>query len=163
MKSLITILCLSLLSYVSAFADSGTGPLLVQPPAGWSVELKGDKAPVYVVKGPQNEPLMLMFSRWPLPVKQEEISNRVDTKAAKFLEEGQKHSVKFDQNSYTKGEIKGDLISGEFAMFKIFGGQDQVLFMFTDGTNVWNGQYTGSADRWNDALETLKAIKKSNP
>jgi hypothetical protein len=118
---------------------------------------------VYVVKGPQNEPLMLMFSRWPLPVKQEEISNRVDTKAAKFLEEGQKHSVKFDQNSYTKGEIKGDLISGEFAMFKIFGGQDQVLFMFTDGTNVWNGQYTGSADRWNDALETLKAIKKSNP
>ena len=61
---------------------------------------------------------------------------------------------------YTKEKFTGAACTGEYIAFTIEGGIRMVMFIFENGNEMWQGQFTGSAERWNDALEILKTLKR---
>ena len=44
--------------------------------------------------------------------------------------------------------------------FEIEGGVTQTMFMIGDAEGIWNGQFTGTKERWAEALSILKKLKK---
>ncbi len=70
-------------------------------------------------------------------------------------------NIKYSPDTYTKGDFKGDAVSGNFVVLTLPGGLNQVFFMFSDGSQLWNGQYMGPADGWSNSLAILKTIKKN--
>ena len=162
-KSLFSVAVLSLFLGHSACADATSGPLVVTPAADWTVKYqKENDTESYSLIPPQGQNVLLTFSRWPAPGNADQIPGFLDTMAKKFAELAQRNpKIKLASTDYTKGEFLGDPFSGNYVQFTIKGGLKQVLFMFSDGTGIWNGQYIGPADGWLDAMEVLKAVKRS--
>jgi hypothetical protein len=145
-------------------ADADTGPLVVTPQtADWSVKYQKDaNGETYTLTPPAGQNILLMFSRWPAPGNADQMPGFLDTMAAKFADLAQRNPrIQLESSKYTKGEFIGYPFSGKYVEFTIKGGLKQVLFMFSEGNGIWNGQYIGPADGWTDAMEVLKAIKKS--
>jgi hypothetical protein len=40
------------------------------------------------------------------------------------------------------------------------GGLYQTMFMLSDGDGIWNGQFSGSKERWTEAVQILKKLKR---
>jgi hypothetical protein len=161
MRILLAAVALSLGSVLSLHADQG--PLVVSPPSDWTVTYDGSKGvSFYSLSKPQGENVILMFSKWPAPGNADQIPGFLDQIATKFVDAAARNpKIKLDNTNYDKGEFLGDPFSGNYVEFTIKGGLKQVMFMFSDGNGIWNGQYTGSADGWIEAMEVLKAIKKA--
>jgi hypothetical protein len=163
-KSLFPVVALLILLGLPARADSTTGPLVVTPPSSdWSVQYKKDtNGEVYTLVCPPGQNILLTFSRWPAPGDADQIPGFLETMAKKFAELAQRNpKIKLESTAYTSGEFIGYPFSGKYVEFTIKGGLKQVLFMFSEGNGIWNGQYIGPADGWLDAMEVLKGIKKS--
>lgn len=144
-------------------AVSTQGPLVVEPPEGWTVKHKGGGGvDLYVVSGDVAEPAVLMLSRWPAGGGREKIPETLERMAGLFLREAKKNTdFRLESDEPVKGEIEGGEFSGEFVMFTISTGARQVMFLISDGEGMWNGQFTGREERWKDVLETLKKLRKS--
>ncbi len=142
---------------------SDPGPLVVTPAANWTVQYKKDeKTESYTVVPPAGNTTLLAFSRWPAPGTADQIPSFLDQMARRFGEMALHNpDIKLASTDYTNGEFIGDPFSGKYVEFTIKGGLKQVLFMFSDGPVIWNGQYIGTADGWNDAMAVLKSIKKA--
>ncbi|GAA5484386.1 hypothetical protein Hsar01_03630 [Haloferula sargassicola] len=77
-----------------------------------------------------------------------------------FLVEADKNDeIKIKAKEYKIEKIEGDEFSGAFVLFSIEGGFTQAMFMFGDNEGIWNGQFTGTPERWADAIEILKSLK----
>ena len=82
-----------------------------------------------------------------------------------FLKESKKSAdLGLEKEEFTKEKIKGIEFSGEAAIFTIQGGLlYQTMFMLSDGDGIWSGQFTGSKERWAEALKILKQLKRKSP
>ena len=163
MRHLLSVAVLSLLFTLSARADSSTGPLLIDDPTDWTVKYDNSKGTqLYTLTRTQGENVILKFSHWQAPGTADQMPGFLEQMANKFLDIAKTNpKIKLETDTYRKGEFLGDPFSGNYVEFTIKGGMKQVMFMFSDGNGIWNGQYAGSADGWMEAMETLKAIKKN--
>lgn len=163
-KLLLSVAVSLILIGLPAHADSSTGPLVVTPQtADWTVKYQKDaNGESYTLVPPAGQNILLTFSRWPAPGNADQMPGFLDQMAAKFADLAQRNpKIKLASTDFTQGEFIGDPFSGKYVEFTIKGGLKQVLFMFSEGDGIWNGQYIGPADGWLDAMEVLKGIKKS--
>ena len=58
-------------------------------------------------------------------------------------------------------KIKGGEVEGEAAIFELKLEIFQTIFMFNDGAQTWNGQFTGSKEGWEKAKKLLEQITKT--
>jgi hypothetical protein len=156
------ILFAAALSLLFTFTARAEGPLQVNAPADWTVTYDGSNgAQHYSLTKAQGENVLLMFSKWPAPGTADQMPGFLETMATKFLDVAAHNpKIKLENTTYTKGEFLGDPFSGDYVQFTVKGGMKTVMFMFSDGNGIWNGQYTGSADGWIEVMELLKGIKK---
>ncbi len=138
-------------------------PLIVDAPPQWSIDFKGDKGiQFFTVKRTEGEPALLMFSRWPAPGNKDQIPKYVESLAKGFLDQAKTNpKIKLESKEYKIEKIEGVEFSGEYTSFTVSNGHLQSMFMISDGDGIWSGQFTGSKERWSEALEILKKLKKS--
>jgi hypothetical protein len=163
-KSLLSIAVALLLLGLPAFADANTGPLVITPQSpDWNVKYKkDDSGGTYTLVPPAGQNVVLTFSRWPAPGNADQMPGFLNTMAEKFADLAQHNpKIQLESSNFTKGEFIGFPFSGNYVEFTIKGGLKQVLFMFSEGTGIWNGQYIGPDDGWYQAMEVLKGIKKA--
>ena len=115
----------------------------------------------YTVTRKEGDTALLMFSRWPAPGNVNQIPEQIEGMAKGFvgMTKGNK-DIKLKTDQYKIEEIAGDTFSGSFVQFEIEGGVTQTMFMIGDAEGIWNGQFTGTKERWVEALSILKKLKK---
>lgn len=138
-------------------------PLVVQAPAEWTVEYKGDKGfDTFILRRPGPEFAALMFSRMPVQGTRDQIPGWLDGVAQIFLKKAKENpKIKLESETYVTGKIDGEEFSGESALFTVQDGMCQVMFMISSGEGVWTGQFVGKTERWDEALGVLKTLKKN--
>lgn len=138
-------------------------PLVVWAPAEWTVEYKGGKGvDFFIVKRLDEDASLLMFSRFPVRITKEQIPQWIDNMAKGFLKKARENpKIKLESETYVTGKIDGGEFLGEFALFTTQSGTCVVMFMIANDEGVWTGQFTGKKERWGEALEVLKKLKKN--
>ena len=163
MNKLITVILISLFAPFLASGADLTQPLIVDVPPNWVVSYKGDnRTRFYTVKREGGDTALMMLSIWPVPGNISQIPEVIESMAKGFIVHAEK-SKKFEllTTNYIVEEIHGDVFSGNFVQFSIKGGILQTMFMIGDKDVIWNGQFTGTKERWIEAVDILKKIKKN--
>ena len=162
MKTLLVAIILTLSTALPSIAEKGEQALMVDAPATWKVEFKGDNGmQFYTATRNEGDTALLMFSRWPAPGNVNQIPEMVETLAKGFVAQTKEgKDLKLKTADYKIEKIDGDTFSGSFVQFEIEGGICQTIFMIGDTKGIWNGQFTGTEERWTEALSILKKLKK---
>lgn len=162
MKTQYLALLLSFIASLQAIAADIPQALTLKTPATWKVEYKGDKGmQFYTVTRKDGDQALLMFSRSPVSGNVNQIPEQIKQLAKGFLVEAGKHEqIKLKSKEYRIEKIEGDDFSGSFVVFSIEGGFTQAMFMIGDEEGIWNGQFTGTPERWVEAVTILKSLKK---
>ena len=163
MKNILATILFVLSASSPLFAEKAKQALIVEVPASWKVEFKGDKGmQFYTVTRKASDMALLMFSRSPGPGNVNQISEQIESLAKGFAEEAKdnKH-FKLKTDKYKIEAIAGNEFSGSFVQFEIEAGITQTMFMIGDAEGIWNGQFTGTKERWSEALSILKNLKKN--
>lgn len=163
MKKILISLFLISSAALPLLAEEAKQALIVEAPATWKIEFKGDKGmQFYSVTKKEGDTALLMFSRWPAPGNVNQIPDLIESMAksfAKVAKDNKDFKLKTDQ--YNIEPIVGDTFSGRFVTFEVDGGIFQTMFMIGDDGEIWNGQFTGTKERWAEALSILKKVKKN--
>lgn len=135
--------------------------MAVDVPATWNVDYQGDKGiQFYTVKRKDGDSALLMFSRWPVPGNVAQIPKQIKMLAEGFVSQAKNSKdFKLKTTEYKIEKIKGDAFTGSFVKFSVEGGIVQTMFMIGDEEGIWNGQFTGTKERWLEALEILKKLR----
>jgi hypothetical protein len=160
-KTLLSAVAVLLLLGNFARAD---GPLTVIPPTpDWTVRYtKTDKAETYTFQPPDPHTADFAFSRWTVDANSDQIPGYLETLAKGFVQQAQLNpKIQLASYDYEKGEFIGFPYSGKYAAFTFRTGVKEYLFIFGDNTGLWSGHFIGSSQGWLDAMEVLKAVKKS--
>lgn len=163
MKNLLAAIFLASTIGLPLLSEEARQELNVEAPDTWKVEFKGDKGlQFYTVKRKQGDTALLMFSRWLAPGNVNQIPEQIEMMAKGFvgMARGNK-DIKLKTDQYKIEEIAGETLSGRFVQFEIEGGVFQTMFMIGDAEGIWNGQFTGTKERWVEALSILKNLKKN--
>lgn len=154
-----TILALSFIA--STVAAEVKQALIVDVPDTWKVEFKGDQGiQFYSVTRKEGDTALLMFSRSPVYGNVSQIPEQIQVLANGFIAEAKgQEGLKLKRTDFKIGEIKGAAFSGKFVEFEVEGGFSQIMFMIGDNEGIWNGQFTGTKERWAEALQILKKLK----
>ena len=140
------------------------GPLSIQPPAGWKIGHQAREGlDFYTVTASAPGGGLLMVSRWPPPNQPAEIPALVGQLADGFLKIAKKSSeFTLAGEEYRIEQFAGGHCQGSSASFQIRSGRTNILqslfIMSVDG-KIWNGQFTGPAESWSQALTALKNVK----
>jgi hypothetical protein len=163
MKTILAATFLISSSVLPLIAQGEKQALIVEVPATWKVEFKGDKGmQFYTVTRKEGDTALLMFSRWPAPGNVNQIPKQIEAMAKGFAEQAKdSKEFKLKTDKYKIEEIAGDTFSGSFVQFEIDGGVTQTMFMIGDAEGIWNGQFTGTKERWAEAVSILKKLKKN--
>lgn len=162
MKTILAAIFLTSATALPLFAEVAKQSLIVEAPATWKVEFKGDKGmQFYTLTRKEGDTALLMFSRWPAPGNVKQIPEQIEAMAKGFvgIAKGNK-DIKLKTDKYKIEKIAGDTFSGSFVQFEIDGGFTQTMFMLGDAEGIWNGQFTGTKERWAEAVSILKKLKK---
>jgi hypothetical protein len=164
MKSKIVTILLSLCNAVLSLGAEVKQALAVEAPASWEVKYKGDKGiQFYTVIRKDGDTALLMFSRSPVSGNVAQIPEQIETLAKGFVSQAAKsNDFKLESTEYKIEKIEGEHFSGRFVQFAVKGGIVQTMFMIGDSEGIWNGQFTGTKERWAEALEILKKLKKNS-
>jgi hypothetical protein len=164
MKNILAAIFLASTAALPLLAEEAKQALIVEAPATWKVEFKGDKGmQFYTVTRKEGDTALLMFSRWPTPGNVNQIPEQIETIAKGFVGMAKDNKdIKLKTDQYKIEEISGDTFSGSFVQFEIEGGISQTMFMIGDAEGIWNGQFTGTKERWVEALVILKKLKKKS-
>ena len=162
MKARLIAFLLSLVASLPAIADDIPQALIVKAPDTWQVEYKGDDGiQFYTVTRKDGDNALLMFSRWPVPGNVTQIPEQIKQLAEGFVAQADKNEeIKLKAKKYKIEKIEGDDFSGSFVVFSIEGGFTQAMFMIGDEEGIWNGQFTGTPERWAEVIAILKSLKK---
>ncbi len=116
----------------------------------------------YTVTRKEGDTALLMFSRSPVPGNVKQIPEQIEAMAKGFvgLVKDNK-AIKLRTDKYRIEEIDGDTFSGSFVQFETEESITQTTFMIGDGESIWNGQFTGTKERWAEAVSILKKVKKN--
>lgn len=164
MKKTLAAICLISSAALPLLAEEAKQTLIVEAPATWKVEFKGDKGmQFYTVTRIDGDIALLMFSRWLAPGNVKQIPVQIEAMAQGFVGIAKDNKdIKLKTDKYKIEEIAGETFSGSFVQFEIEGGVTQTMFMIGDAEGIWNGQFTGTKERWAEALSILKNLKKKN-
>jgi hypothetical protein len=163
MKHILATILLVSSASIPLFAEEAKQALIVEVPATWKVEFKGDKGmQFYSVTRKAGDTALLMFSRWPAAGNVNQIPEQIESLAKSFADgaKDNKH-FKLKTDKYKIEGIAGNEFSGNFVQFEIEGGITQTMFMIGDAEGIWNGQFTGTKERWAEALSILKNLKNN--
>lgn len=162
MKTQYLAFLLSFIASLQAIAADIPQALTLKTPATWKVEYKGDEGiQFYTVTRKDGDQALLMFTRSPVSGNVNQIPERIKQLAEGFLvEAGKNEQIKLKSKEYKIEKIEGDDFSGSFVLFSIEGGFTQAMFMIGDEEGIWNGQFTGTPERWAEAVAILKSLKK---
>jgi hypothetical protein len=152
------------LSSVQLRADATTGPLAVVPTSpDWTVTYKKtDKGDTYTLVPPSAQTADFAFTRWSVAANSDQIPGYLETLAKGFLSQAQLNpKIQLASYDYTQGEFIGFPYSGKYVAFTFKNGVKDFLFIFGDSSGLWYGHYIGTDTGWLDAMEVLKAVKKS--
>lgn len=163
MKNILAAIFLASVTALPLFAEEAKQALIVEVPATWKVEFKGDKGiQFYTVTRKERDTALLMFSRWPVPGNVNQIPEQIEAMAKGFVGLAKdKNGFKLKTDKYKIEEIAGDTFSGSFVQFEIDGGLIQTMFMVGDAEGIWNGQFSGTKERWAEAVSILKKLEKN--
>jgi len=102
-----------------------------------------------------------MFHRWPPPGNRDQIPFYLNQIAEGFLKKADKNkTINLEKEGFKKENIEGTGFSGESVIFTINGGLYQKIFMLSYGDRIWSGQFSGSKERWAEAVKILKYLKR---
>lgn len=163
MKTILaTILLISCVT-IPLLAEEAKQALIVEAPATWKVEFKGGEGWQLYTVTRKDETAFLQFSQSPGGIGNvNQIPEQIKVMAKDFAERAKDNKgLKLKSKEYTIEKIAGGTFSGSFVQFEIEGGFTQTMFMIGDAEGVWNGQFTGTKERWAEALAILKKIKKN--
>jgi hypothetical protein len=144
----------------------GKGPLAVEPPPGWQLERTTTAGlEFYTLKTGSAGEGLLMFSKWPVPSKPDEIPGLLRKLADGFVAQAKK-TTKFalSNDIYEVEQFAGPQCSGSYAAFRFKSPNTntvQAMFMMSVEGEVWNGQFTGKPEQWPQALKLLTTIKRN--
>ena len=157
-------------------AVASAGPLVVQCPQDWKLERKTNsintlsgRYEFYSLMRQSGEGL-LMFSPWPPGGSSNDIPALVKELADRFVKDARKSTskVKLTSDTYHIEQFDGDQCHGSFVLFEDIAPPHSaapsvlaMFFIYVDG-RLWNGQFTGSRDGWDQALPVLKSLKTDN-
>ncbi len=163
MKNILAAIFLLSSAAIPLLAEEPKQALIVETPATWKVEFKGDKGmQFYTVTRKESDTALLMFSRSPVPGNVNQIQEQIETMAKGFVGLAKDNKdFKLKTDKYKIEDIAGATFSGSFVQFEIQGGVIQTMFMIGDAEGIWNGQFTGTKERWVEALTILKKLKKN--
>jgi hypothetical protein len=89
-----------------------------------------------------------------------QIPQQIEIMAKGFVKTAKDNkNFKLKTDKYEIEEITGDTFSGRVVQFEIDGGLIQTMFMIGNTEGIWNGQFTGTKERWAEALSILKKFK----
>jgi hypothetical protein len=144
-------------------AEEPKQALIVETPATWEVKFKGNKGlQFYTVTRKEGDSALLMFSRSPVPGNVNQIPQQIEIMAKGFVKTAKDNkNFKLKTDKYEIEEITGDTFSGRVVQFEIDGGLIQTMFMIGNTEGIWNGQFTGTKERWAEALSILKKLKEN--
>jgi len=104
----------------------------------------------------------MTISRWPVPGGVEQIASSIKLMADSFIETAKGNpNLKLKENKVKIEKLKGVEVEGEAAIFELKLEIFQTMFMFNDGAQTWNGQFTGSKGGWEKAKKLLEQIIKT--
>ena len=163
MKNLLAAIFLTACATLPLPAETTKQALIVEAPATWKVGYKGDSGmEFYTLTRKEGDTALLMFSRWPVPGNVKQIPEQIETMAKGFIGLAKGNTdIKLKTDKYRIEEIVGDTFSGRFVQFEIDGGVTQIMFMVGDAEGIWNGQFTGTKERWAEAVLILQKLKKN--
>jgi hypothetical protein len=158
------LLSLSLISSAALplLAEEAKQALIVEAPATWKVEFKGDNGiQFYTVTSKEGDTALLIFSRWPPPGSVNQIPDLIEGMAQGFADMAKDNKdFKLKTDKYKIEDIVGDTFSGSFVKFEVNDVGLQTMFMIGDDGGIWYGQFTGTKERWTEALAILKSLNK---
>jgi hypothetical protein len=140
-------------------APSEAGPLKVETPVGWKLKYSSEGLDFYSLQ--TSDKGVFMFSRWPPPSKPSQMQDWVKQIAESFAET-LTSSNKLSSVNYELDDFAGTSSKGSYAVFDIkMDGEEfvQTVFMMDVGGFLWSGQFTGSSNSWNQAVDVLKTIR----
>jgi hypothetical protein len=146
-------------------SPDANGPLSLRSPTGWKIEhKKSGRLHSYSMAAQVPSGGILEFSEWPVPGQTEEIPTLVRQVVDIFLQEA-KTSSEFTLASeeYRIERFTGEACQGSCATFQMGGDATNtllVIFMMSVGDKLWQGQFTGSLEAWNQAHTALKSARK---
>lgn len=163
MKTILTTAFLITTFALPLLAEEAKQALIVEAPATWKVEFKGDdRMQFYTATRKEGDMALLMFSRSPVLGNVNQIPEQIKILAEGFVATAKdQKDFKLKTDKYKIEEINGETFSGRFVQFEIEGGISQTMFMIGDEEGIWSGQFTGTKERWTEALGILKALKKN--
>ena len=164
-KYIITATIFSLLAIISTFAEEVSQVLVVNVPDTWKVEYKvlDKNLPFYIIKHKEGNIPSLMFGRSPVPGDGKQIPKQVKKYADEFVAQIlQNKGFTLKKVEYEIEQIKGETFSGSFVQFSIASGITHIMFMISDGSEIWNGRFIGTEETWKEALLILTKLKKKD-
>lgn len=163
MKTILTAIFLIGILLNSLLADDAKQTLIVEAPATWALRFKGEKGiQSYSLINKEGETALLMFSQTPTLGNVNQIPEQIEAMAKNFSKRvKESKGRKLKNNKYVIGKIAGDTFTGSFAKFEFDDGDMEIMFMIGDDNGIWNGQFSGTEKRWDEAMTILKKLKKN--
>lgn len=153
--------CLLLLVFVASSSVAKQWPLQIPASNEWHIEYQHRGVDFFSLSRPKGEKVIFMFSRWPAAGSSGQIPYFVRQIADSLLEKKKERASDPDQfDDYTVEEIAGDYFSGQAAVFTRDSAMVHTIFMVSDGDGIWNGQFSGSRDRWLEAVDILGGLQR---
>ena len=168
MKHLFILLrSVALLGFLSCQAaeTEKTPPLEIKASLEWKIEFANNQGvDFFTLKLSQKDGSdgQMTISRWPVPGGVEQIASSIKLMADSFIETAKGNpNLKLKENKVKIEKLKGAEVEGEAAVFELKLEIFQTMFMFNDGAQTWNGQFTGSKEGWEKAKKLLEQITKT--
>ena len=142
-----------------------TPPLRIKAGLEWTVDFTNNQGVdffTFKLNPKDGGDGQMTISRWPVPGGVEQIASSIQLMADSFIETAKGNpNLQLKENKVKIEKIKGGEVEGEAAIFELKLEIFQTMFMFNDGTQTWNGQFTGSKDGWKKAKNLLEQITKA--
>ena len=139
-----------------------TPPLKIEAGTEWKVEFINEEGGGFTINQKAGGGGEMMISRWPVPGGAEQIASSMQLMVDSFIEVAKENpNLQLKEKKAKMEKIKGVEIVGEVAIFELKLGIFQTMFMFNDGIQTWNGQFTGSEEGWGKAKKLIEQITKT--
>jgi hypothetical protein len=164
MKNILAATIFASTAALPLFAEEAKQPLIVEAPATWKVEFDGggESIKIYTVTRKEDDAALLVFSRSSDPGYLPPVREVMDNIAKRFVGMAKdKKDIQLNTGTYNIEVISGQEFSVHFVQFEAEGGMTQTLFVIRGVEGTWTGQFTGTKERWSEALMILKSVKKN--
>ncbi len=145
------------------------GALKIVPPKGSFLEQQelDNGVHFYSVKwnNPHAQGALFMISKWPTRMSISKVPYTVKTIIDETVSslKNSEHTTINEDSQIQYAEITGEFLSGNLASIEYTdkAGNNKILsvHMVSDGNVIWNGQFTGPKELFNESMNMIKSIE----